>query len=74
MTRNIVIACTANALEYDRKSRTEDRMDPNRDFPYDLTDQTLFTRTISGWTINEIFRDHVYQISFTFHGGMEAIF
>ena len=32
MMRRIVIIPTANALEYDHKSRMEDGMDPNQDF------------------------------------------
>ena len=39
-TRRIVIVPTANALGYYRNERTEDHIDPNRDFPYDLTDST----------------------------------
>ena len=57
----------------DCKSQTEDVIDQNQYFPYNLTDQTLCMRTISGRTINEIFRDHVFQISFIFHGRVEAI-
>ena len=72
-TRRIVIFPTANALGYDRISRMEDSIDPNQYFPHDLMNQTLCMRTISGRTINEIFRDHLFQLSFTFHGGMEEI-
>ena len=72
-TRRIVIVPTANALGYDRKQRTEGGIDPNRDFPYDLEDATQCMRTVAGRTINEIFREHVFQLSVTFHGGMEAI-
>ena len=39
-TRRIVIVPTANALGYYRNQRTEESIDPNRDFPYDLTDST----------------------------------
>ena len=73
-TRHIVILPTANALGYDRKSRMEDGIYPNQDFPYDLMDQTLCMRTIVGQTINYIFRDHLLKISFNFHRGMEEIF
>ena len=52
MTRRIVIVPTENVMGCDCKSRTEDGIDPNRDFPYNLTDHTLCMRTISGRTIN----------------------
>jgi len=72
-TRRLVIVPTANALGYYRNQRTEDGIDPNRDFPYDLVDYTQCMKTIAGRTINEIFRNHMFQLSLTFHGGMEAI-
>ena len=80
-TRRIVIVPTANALGYFRNERLELNIDANRDFPYDLlvqpgaapkvSDQCM--QTIAGRTINEIFRQHLFQISLTFHGGMEVI-
>ena len=73
-TRCIVIVSTVNALGYNCKSRTEEGINPNQDFPYDLMDRTLCIWNISGRTINEIFRDHLFQLSFTFHGDMEAMF
>ena len=74
MTRSIFIVPTMNAPEYDHKSRTEDGIDPNQDFPYNLMDRTLCMRTVAGWILNEIFRDCVFHISITFHGGMVEIF
>ena len=71
--RRIVIVPTVNGLRYDCKSRMEDVIDPDKYFPYNLMDQTLCMLTIYGQTINKIFRDHLFQHSFTFHGGMEAI-
>ena len=72
-TRRIFILPTVNALGYDRNSRMEDGIDANKYFPYYLMDQTLCMQTISGRTINKIFRDHLFQLSLTFYGGMEAI-
>jgi len=72
-TRRIVIVPTANALGYFQNRREEAGVDPNRDFPYDLTDPKLCMQTIAGRTINELFREHLFQLSITFHGGMEAI-
>ena len=64
---------TANALGYYRNSRTEDGIDPNRDFPYDLLDPSLCMRTIAGRTLNEVFREHLFQMALTFHGGLEVV-
>jgi hypothetical protein len=72
-TRRIVIVPTANALGYFRNRREENGIDPNRDFPYDITDPTDCMQTIAGRTLNEVFREHLFQLSLTFHGGMEVI-
>jgi Zinc carboxypeptidase len=72
-TRRIVIIPTANALGYYQKVREENRIDPNRDFPYDLTDPTMCMQTIAGRTVNEVVREHLFQLSLTFHGGMEVV-
>eukprot|EP00541_Cyclophora_tenuis_P000385 CAMPEP_0116569836 /NCGR_PEP_ID=MMETSP0397-20121206/16568_1 /TAXON_ID=216820 /ORGANISM="Cyclophora tenuis, Strain ECT3854" /LENGTH=557 /DNA_ID=CAMNT_0004097551 /DNA_START=29 /DNA_END=1703 /DNA_ORIENTATION=- len=53
--------------------REEEAIDPNRDFPYDLRDPRLCMRTIAGRTLNEVFREHMFQLSLTFHGGTEVI-
>lgn len=63
----------ANALGYHRNARTEDGIDPNRDFPYDLYNPSLCMRTIAGRTLNEIFREHQFQMALTFHGGVEVV-
>lgn len=72
-TRRIVIVPTANALGYFRNRREENHNDPNRDFPYDVQDATQCMKTIAGRTLNEIFREHLFQLSLTFHGGMEVV-
>lgn len=72
-TRRIVIVPTANALGYYQKVREENNIDPNRDFPYDQTDPKMCMQTIAGRTLNEVFREHMFQLSLTFHGGMEVI-
>ena len=71
-TRRIVILPTANALGYFRNQREEDGIDPNRDFPYDLKNAKCML-TIAARTINEIFLEHMFQLSLTFHAGMAAI-
>jgi hypothetical protein len=72
-TRRIIIIPSANALGYDRNERTEYDIDPNRDFPFDIRDKRQCMKTIAGRTINEIFRDHLFQIALTFHGGTEVV-
>ena len=72
-TRRIVVVPTANALGYYQNTREENRIDPNRDFPYDQNDPAACMQTIAGRTLNEIFRQHLFQLSLTFHGGMEVI-
>ena len=72
-TRRIVLVPTANALGYQRNERTEENMDPNRDFPFDVQDAKECFKTIAGRTLNEIFREHMFQLSLTFHGGTEVI-
>ena len=61
------------ALGYYRNKREEGVIDPNRDFPYDLKDNSKCMRTIAGRTINEIYREHMFQLAFTFHAGMEVV-
>lgn len=72
-TRRIVVVPSANALGYHRNVREENSIDPNRDFAFDQKDWSLCMRTIAGRTINEIFREHIFQHSLTYHGGMVAI-
>ncbi len=70
--RSIVLIPMANAKGYYYDVRTENGLDPNRDFPYHNFPETCM-RTIAGRTINEVFRDHIFQISVTFHGGVESV-
>ena len=72
-TRRIVIVPTANALGYFQNKREEGQSDPNRDFPYDIQDPKDCMKTIAGRTLNELFRQHMFQLSLTFHGGMEVV-
>lgn len=74
-TRRTIIIPTANALGYSRDTREEGRIDPNRDFPFDITpDRNMdCMQTIAGRSINELFRSHLFPIGLTFHGGMEVV-
>ena len=51
-------------------------MDPNRDFPYfdsinEINSDCMMS--ITARTINELFREHIFVTSLTFHGGLNAI-
>jgi len=73
-TRRIVVVPTANALGYYRDTREEENIDPNRDFPYDLINYDTCMQSIAARTLNEIYRDHMFQLAFTFHGGIEGVY
>jgi len=72
-TRRIVIVPTANALGYYQNVREENGVDPNRDFPFEVEDPSKCMQTIAGRTINEIYKKHMFQLSLTFHAGMEVV-
>jgi len=74
-TRRTVVIPTANALGYARNERTEDGIDPNRDFPFDVLPKNRdeCMQTVAGRSINELFRSHLFPIGLTFHGGMEVV-
>ncbi|KAG2966744.1 hypothetical protein PC128_g26928, partial [Phytophthora cactorum] len=72
-TRTIVIVPTANAYGYNHNVRRELDVDPNRDFPYNLGDDKECMVTTAARALNELWRDHLFQLGITFHAGMECI-
>ncbi|KAF4318659.1 hypothetical protein BBO99_00006963 [Phytophthora kernoviae] len=72
-TRTVVIIPTANAHGYDRNSRRENNVDPNRDFPYNLDNDEECMVTMAARAINELWRDHLFQLGITFHSGTRCI-
>ncbi|CEG39105.1 hypothetical protein L915_20196 [Plasmopara halstedii] len=72
-TRTIVIVPTANANGYNHNARRELDVDPNRDFPYNLEDNTKCMVTTAARALNELWRDHLFQLGITFHAGRECI-
>ena len=70
--RRILISPASNALGFHTKTRTENNIDPNRDFPYDQ-DPSNCLRTVCGRHLLSIFAHSLIQLSLTFHGGMTAI-
>jgi hypothetical protein len=74
-TRLVVMIPVTNPRGYDTKPlpvREENGIDPNRDFPYNV-DGGLCMRTAAARAVNEVWREHVFQMALTFHGGMQAI-
>ncbi|KAL4161365.1 hypothetical protein PRNP1_001919 [Phytophthora ramorum] len=72
-TRTIVIVPTANAYGYDHNVRRELNFDPNRDFPYNLNSTEECMVTMAARALNELWRDHLFQLGITFHAGTECI-
>ncbi|KAG3069007.1 hypothetical protein PC121_g9984 [Phytophthora cactorum] len=72
-TRTIVIVPTANAYGYSHNVRRELNVDPNRDFPYNLGDGKECMVTTAARALNELWRDHLFQLGITFHAGRECI-
>ena len=74
-TRSIYIMPSANAWGYFHETREErldgKRMDPNRDFGYDRNSNCM--ETTAARAVNELWREHLFQLAITFHGGMRAI-
>ena len=73
-TRRIIIVPNANALGYAQNVREENGIDPNRDFAYDPEPKTptKCMQSIAARTLNEVWREHQFQLAITFHGGMEV--
>ena len=81
-TRQVVLLAVSNPIGYETMRREEVgmdkgkrlRIDPNRDFPFDREpkDRSCM-RTIVARVVNELWREHVFQMAVTFHGGMQAI-
>lgn len=71
-TRVIVVMPMTNSLGYDQVVREENGVDPNRDFPYDLHGSSCM-QTITARAVNEVWREHAFQLAVTYHGGMQAI-
>lgn len=80
-TRRIVIFPAANAKGYYFNSRYETyksninsniSLDPNRDFSFD-NQSSQCMRSITARSINELFLKYLFQMSMTYHGGVESI-
>ena len=71
-SRYIVLLPISNAVGYDHLQREEIDIDPNRDFPFNVLPGRCM-RSYVGRAINEVWLRHMFQLSVTYHGGMQAI-
>jgi len=71
-TRDIFIMPATNAKGYYDNKREENHIDVNRDFPIDRNPSECM-RTIAGRAVNEVWRENLFQVALTYHGGMQAI-
>ena len=81
-TRRIVVLPTPNSSGYYLEQRNENYInpngqstkgiDPNRDFPYNQAPSQCM-KSITARTINELFLENLFQMSMTYHGGIENI-
>lgn len=71
-TRITVILPFANTEGFAHSRREENGIDPNRDFGFDV-DPGKCMQTMAARAMNEIFREHIFSMSITFHGGANVI-
>lgn len=70
-TRSVYITPMTNAYGYAHHQREEMTVDPNRDYNYMAAPSCM--KTMTARAVNELWRDHLFQLAVTFHGGMRAI-
>ncbi|KAF1775745.1 Peptidase M14, carboxypeptidase A [Phytophthora cactorum] len=71
-TRNVLVTPMTNAYGYSHNHREELTVDPNRDYNY-MRSGAECMQTMTSRVVNEIWRDHIFQLAVTFHGGTRAI-
>uniref|UniRef100_K3WED6 Peptidase M14 domain-containing protein n=1 Tax=Globisporangium ultimum (strain ATCC 200006 / CBS 805.95 / DAOM BR144) TaxID=431595 RepID=K3WED6_GLOUD len=71
-TRSIYLTPMTNAYGYAHETREELGIDPNRDYNYMRKPEECMV-TMTSRVVNEIWREHIFQLAITFHGGMRAV-
>jgi hypothetical protein len=71
-TRSVYIMPMTNPYGYANNVRSELRIDPNRDYNY-MKPPEQCMQTMTSRVVNEIWRDHIFQLAVTFHGGTRSI-
>ncbi|KAG7389311.1 hypothetical protein PHYPSEUDO_010646 [Phytophthora pseudosyringae] len=70
--RNVLVTPMTNAHGYSHNRREELAVDPNRDYNYMKAGADCM-QTMTSRVVNEIWRDHIFQLAVTFHGGTRAV-
>lgn len=70
--RSVFATPMTNAWGFAHDKREELTVDPNRDYNYMRSGGECMTAMTSR-VVNEIWRDHVFQMAITFHGGTRAV-
>ncbi|GMF49155.1 unnamed protein product [Phytophthora fragariaefolia] len=71
-TRNVLVTPMTNAYGYSHNHREELTVDPNRDYNY-MRAGAECMQTMTSRVVNEIWRDHIFQLAVTFHDGTRAV-
>lgn len=71
-SRNVLSTPMTNAWGISHNKREELGVDPNRDYNYMRSGDECMT-TMTSRVVNEIWREHVFQMAITFHGGTRAV-
>ncbi|ETV70241.1 hypothetical protein, variant 1 [Aphanomyces astaci] len=70
-TRAIYMMPMTNAHGYFHNKREEGKIDPNRDYNYKTDGNCM--QAMTSRAVNELWRDHLFQLAVTFHGGMRCV-
>ncbi|OQS00571.1 hypothetical protein ACHHYP_03411 [Achlya hypogyna] len=70
-TRAIYLMPMTNAHGYHKNKREENGIDPNRDYNYKTDGKCM--EAMTSRAVNEVWRDHLFQLAVTFHGGMRCV-
>eukprot|EP00941_MAST-03F_sp_MAST-3F-sp1_P005892 g5892.t1 len=71
-SRRVVVMPTTNSLGYFDNTRTEAGIDPNRDFPFMQNPNECMVTAVAR-AVNEVWRDNLFQLAITYHGGQHSI-
>lgn len=70
--RDSFLIPTANCLGHKFRTRNDNAIDPNRDFPYSRTNNRCLMSTTAK-IFDRLMQENLVQIVVTFHGGMVAL-
>ncbi|ETV92799.1 hypothetical protein, variant 2 [Aphanomyces invadans] len=70
-SRSIYMMPMTNSHGYYHNKREENGVDPNRDYNYKTNGNCM--QAMTSRAVNELWRDHMFQLAVTFHGGMRCV-